>query len=460
MEMLSYSTENITSEEETQKSTRLLFIGVCFYMLSQVYAIPLFAVGPSWALWPNLADLASFWLIGAWLVSYKHLPKASYPNRKLLSILIFAWLGSIISYVFYRLSIFDGGLPGVSIGQYQILRFLQFIGIFWVTAHVPLTTQRRKVLLFITNVVFLTVCLFIVLTLFNILPLATLTGHLPQDPLVAGAWSRYQSIGQYGGQGWGTTGYDHSHVAVNVIMLLAMRLHLGRSMNVGVDKVMLLIAVIACLFSGSRTGLAAVLSFGLMYWFQKPEHTGKLVFLALLIFGLTLAGTSYIDWSALNVSSSEGSLLERQSGLTNIGSDSLSGRDEIWTERIELFAEHPDILFLGSGFGSATDTGKKAHFLLLHVTLETGLIGLTIFLYFFAHVFYFLRKFETDVKPIYLATIAFFVSSLGQDTLYFTVTFIHFTGFYFYGLAIALTDKNNQKQSLVVEKTRFYIHNQ
>ena len=279
----------------------------------------------------------------------------------------------------------------------------------------------------------------IFLTFFNILPLETLTLHLPQDPTIAGPWSRYKLIGQYGGQGWGTTGYDHSLVAVNIIMLSAIRIHLAQSNNILWDKLFLLITVVTCFFTESRTGLSASIVFAMIYWFKKPQHTTKIIFIFLFLLTLLmfyLFNIGYIP--SIDLVSTEGSLLERQSTLANIDSDSLSGRDEIWSERIKLITENNELLLWGSGFGAATDTGKKAHLLLLHITLETGLIGLSIFIFLFTHIFYYLYTYEADIKAIFIATISFFVSALGQDTLYFTVTFIHFTGFYLYGVAIAL----------------------
>ncbi|QLE40894.1 O-antigen ligase family protein [Nostoc sp. C052] len=433
-------------------ATKWLFVGMCFYMISQVYVVPLLAIGPSWSLWPNLSDFACFFMIVAFVLAKRTYLEVSQFNLKLLSILLVAFVGSIISYIFYRLNLGEENTPGIAVGQYQIYRFIQFICIFWITAHVPFSSTRRKILIQINDLIFLLVCLGIILTFFNILPLGALTIHLPQEPTVAGAWSRYQSIGKYGGQGWGTTGYDHSHVAVNVIMLLAMRMHLAQSDNIFVDKLFLLIGVITCFFTESRTGLAAILVFGILYWIKRPQYTTKILFVFLSLAALLLVYLSNVGFNSLHIASSEGSLLERQAGLTSVDADSLSGRDEIWKERIEMITNNPEILFLGSGFGAATDTGKKAHFLLLHITLETGLIGLSIFIYFFAHVFYYLYIYECDAKTIFLATICFFISALGQDTLYFTVTFVHFTGFYLYGVAIVL--QNSQLYLARISRTK------
>lgn len=36
--------------------TRILFVGLCAYILSQGFTIPILPVGPSWAIWPLLSD--------------------------------------------------------------------------------------------------------------------------------------------------------------------------------------------------------------------------------------------------------------------------------------------------------------------------------------------------------------------------------------------------------------------
>jgi len=38
--------------------TRILFVGLCAYVLSQGVTIPILPVGPPWAMWPLLSDAA------------------------------------------------------------------------------------------------------------------------------------------------------------------------------------------------------------------------------------------------------------------------------------------------------------------------------------------------------------------------------------------------------------------
>lgn len=425
------------------RRTKWLFIALCCYLLSQSFAIPIIPIGPSWALWPNLSDFATGILLLTYLKVFRQISPASSTNKRIFLILIFAFAGSILSYLFYLANLTEKDAPGINMGIYQIYRFVQFIIIFWVTAHVPLTLERRSTLRNIAVAVLLFVSLGILLTYFSILPLPLLTLHLPQDPDIAGVWSRYEFIGKLGGQGWGTTGYDHSHVAVNIIMLLALSIHLGLSKKLLFDSILILLSILACLFTESRSGLASILLFAIMYWLQRPKYAVKIIILTFFIILVTLVIIP--DRSLLTVSSSEGSILERQGTLLDPNNkDNLSGRDEIWQERTDFLDEEPKRWIFGSGFGSVTDSGKKAHLLFLQIILETGLIGLFIFWLLFAHILRYLYQYETGVKAIFFATIAFLASSLSQDTLYFTPAFIHFTGFYLYGVAIALQSYNNQ----------------
>lgn len=207
-------------------------------------------------------------------------------------------------------------------------------------------------------------------------------------------------------------------------MLLSLRMHLGQSKKVLSDNIFLLISIIACFFTESRSGLASILTFAIMYWFQKQTYAVTTVVSAVFV-GLTAL---IIAPNRVNLQSSEGSLIERQGTLVDVGNaENLSGRDQIWMERMKFLNEEPIRLVFGTGFGTATDSGYKAHLLVLHITLETGLIGLFLFLFLFAHILYYLYRRETGVKAILLATIAFFVSSLSQETLYFTPAFVHFT---------------------------------
>lgn len=438
-------TINITSKSKLQ-NTRWLFFALCFYLISQAFTIPILPVGPSWALWLNFSDLASVLLILLSLPNFKQTSTISEANYKIFKTLIFVILGCILSYILYfnwiyNISATAQNSPGIDFGIFQIYRLFQFICIFWVTARIPLTQQRIDTLQNITSFVFIFVCLGVWLTYTAVLPLSTVTAHLPKE----GAWIFYDAhyLASGEGKGLGFVGYNHAYVAAQIQMLVGLRIHLTSDKKKFLTNTLFLLLALATSFiSGSRSGFLGMLIFAIIYWSQKPKYGFIIAYAALVPILITLIiqpvkffNSNYFD----------SSIVERQKTLLNpANSSNLSGRDQIWLERLEFLNDKPLRWLFGSGFGSAIDSGNNAHNLYLHIILETGTVGFLLFICLFSQILYFLYQNEVGVKAFFWTTIAFLISSLTQETFYPVVAFGHFLGFYFCSLAIALRPKKSE----------------
>jgi hypothetical protein len=419
------------------QATQWPFFALCCYLLSQAYTIPILPIGP-WAVWPCLSDLAAGLFVLTFLLNFRQAPLASSANRRIFLLLVLVLWSSILSYTWY-LTWVDPAAKGVNFGIFQIYRLVQFISIFWVTTRIPFTLERINILRRIVDTVFIFVCLGIWLTYTSIVPLAAVTAHLPQ----VGAWMYYEGAGEYESLGLGFVGYNHAYGAVQVLMLASLRIHLALNQ----DKVLsntafLLISIATCFVSGSRAGFAAMLFFAIVYTYRfKKIICGFILIYVMLILMLVTLIVLQLYPVNVNTFGDSNITIRRQQALLEINDpSSFNGRDEIWAERI-TFLKNQDIvsLLFGTGFGSAIDSGNNAHMLYLQIILETGLVGLLLFILLFWQIIYFLNLYESGfIKSIFWATISFLISSLTQETFYPVPALGHFLGFYLCSLAIAL----------------------
>jgi hypothetical protein len=419
----------------------MLFFALGLYLLAQAFMIPVRAVGPSWAIWPTLADVALFMLCLAFLPYSSMGSKViSYANKAVFRNLLIVFFGAALSYlVFIRFypgwntdAAFDSS--NVVFGAFQLYRLAQFILIFWVAAQIPLTGKRVSTLRRIVDGAFIFTITTVVLTYFDILPKSALVAHLPSDISVAGPWVFYST--NFAGKGWGTIGYNHAYVAAQLLMLAALRMHLSPTSKAFTNGVLLLLTMLAIFMSGSRAGLAAALLFAVMVLRKKPIYIVTIVVIGAIavLASMSLAGgLSVADGSSGLI----GSTFERQLALGNAyESESLNGRDTIWIDYLVRLNEAPKRWILGSGFGAAS--GKNAHLLYLQIVYEVGLIGLAVFVWLIYGVLSHLNHYERGIRPIFWVTIAFLLSGLSQETFYPVPSFGHFLGFYLCSLAIAL----------------------
>jgi O-Antigen ligase len=427
------------SKPSLQK-TRWLFFTLCFYLISQGYTIPILAVGPSWALWPCLSDLAIALLIFAFLISFRQTSPLPKPAKPIFLILLLGLYGSILSYSFYLSWAFDNA-PGRVWGVYQLFRLIEFMSVFFITAKIPLTPKRIAILNRIVGAVFLFVCLGVFLTYSGIVPLSAVTAHLPEE----GPWPEYAawSSSDQGPPGVGFIGYNYAYTSVQIILLIALKLGLSDSQKQEFyNSGLVLISVVSCFLSGSRSGFSGIVLFVIIYWLSKPKSLSKssisLALVAIILFiCIQSLGFIHTGFSSTN----RDSILDRQSTLFSSSNSSnpnkLSGREDIWKQRVEFLNENPIRWVVGTGFGSALDSGNFAHMLPLHIIIETGFIGLFIFILLFYKILRYFYLHEVGAKPIFLGTVILLFTSSSQETFYPLPAMTHFLGFYLCALAIS-----------------------
>lgn len=418
------------------KRTSWLFFGLCCYLLSQAYTIPILPVGPSWAIWPCLSDLAIGLIVLSFVFCHQYSLPASKANREIFILLIIVFLGAILSYVYYLNFLLDWDSNGVKIGIFQLYRLVEYIVLFWITTKIPLTPERIQIMGRIVDIVLIFVCIGIFLTYARIIPLSAVTAHLPQ----VGAWIFYQGYERTGaGKGLGFVGYNHAYTAAQVTLLLSLRMHLSLShKNTLVNNLFAVLALIASFLSESRSGFGAILVYVMIYWSYDLKYVFKLSYITLFIFSIT----SVIGLQASLLESEDNSVLERQKTLFEAGNtDNLSGRDEIWMQRVDFLHEKPLRWIFGTGFGAAADSGDNAHMLPLHIILETGVLGLFMFTLLFSNILQCLYKNESETKPIFWVTISLLIGSISQETFYPVAALGHFLGFYLCSVAIVLRNE-------------------
>jgi O-antigen ligase len=422
------------NEFKIQK-TRWLFFALCFYLISQAYTIPILAIGPSWALWPCLSDLAIALLIFTFLISFRQTSTLPKQAQSIFLILVLIIYGCLLSYSCY-LNLANVDAPGRVWGIYQLFRLIEFVSVFFITAKIPITPKRIAILNQVIGAVFLFVCLGVFLTYSGIIQLSAVTAHLPGE----GPWPEYAAWGNSGGgRGVGFVGYNYAYTAVQIILLITLRLCLSDYQKRDFyNSGLVLISVVACFLSSSRSGLSGIILLAIIYWFNKPQSFSKspisLAVVALIIIFI------FIQLLGVNFGlASQDSVFERQATLLNSSNpDSLSGRDEIWKERVDFLNKDSIRWIVGTGFGSALDSGNFAHMLPLHIIIETGFIGLLIFIFLFYRILHYFYMSEVGIKPMFLGTIALLFSSISQETFYPVPALTHFLGFYLCALAISL----------------------
>ena len=274
--------------------TRILFVGLCAYILSQGFTIPIVPLGPSWAIWPLLSDAALVVMFLGWLVAPRQLDKNSRVRRTvfnglsaimLLCLVSFAWMALV-----YATPYSPPGEKGVSFGVFQLFRMMEFLAVYFFTSSTPLSRQRVAILDWITTVTLLFACTSIVLTYFSVISSSYYCGHLPDSDL-SGPW--IPMIKGYG-QGLGTLGYNHAYVSLQIMFLLGLRLILNAGQPSLPNIVLLLLSILCVALTRARSGLATMLLFGMSVVISSYSIKGiVLAFLSCLLaalLGVVLAG--------------------------------------------------------------------------------------------------------------------------------------------------------------------------
>ncbi len=421
------------------RSTRLPFFGVCLYIASQAFQIPLIALGPSWAVWPVLSDAAVGVMLVAWLTGARRLRMRSPANRE-----VYRWLlliCGVTAVEFILLSVW-GSVTGVAddsrttdFGMYQVFRLVEFVLVFRVAAGLPITRRRGRVLSLVADVTLVLTVLGIVGTYTGLLPTPLLVRHLPSDRATAGPWVTL-SMGQW--YEAGTIGYNHSYVAVQLVMLAGLSISLRPKRNTVMETLAVTVATAGVFLSASRAGMAAALFLLIAYLFRRPAA----LLIAVTAFALVFSAFSgYLGQLGIGVAETT----ERQLTLQRpLDPENLSGRGGIWQDSLAFLMDEPIRWIIGAGPGSAVLSGNNAHMLFLQIIMESGIVGLAVFCYVLYLVMSRLYRFERGAKAIFWTTGALLISSFTQETLYPVPSMGHFLGLYLMAVAAALSIGTNQ----------------
>lgn len=421
------TTQQLCSEDIGQ--SRFLFVGLCMYLVSQSFTIPLFAFGPSWAIWPTLADLSAIIIL---LATFRNKTRVDSEIRTILHFLFTIIFFCTLSFVVLNLKLDLADLLARSstFGVFQLYRLCQFLLVFWATGKISLDQVRIRTLYRIALCVLAFQCVGVILTYTELLPTSSLIAHLPATYDKTGPWYFYAT--HKGSWGVGTLGYNHSYVASQIILTCGIVISLMPKKG-SIANSFLLVAVTAIVFiTGSRAGLATVLILAFLVWVQRPVWFVTIAF-AIIILGLF--GILYAHQLGLE----NQAIVERQLTLlapTSI--ENLSGRPTIWQDRLSYLLENPVSMLIGTGFGTAVDTGENAHMLYLHIVLETGVVGLAAFGVLCSTVLRLLWRHEGGQKPVFWLSIAFLFSGIVQEIFYPTPAFGHFIGLYLFAVSLAL----------------------
>ena len=418
---------NMDTAQAGGAGTRMGFTFLVIYVLSQAFLIPVAAIGPSWSLWPCLSDLALAGLVLSVLLGSRNAQAISRQAQALLVSLVLLYGFCWLSYLFAVGSAPDS-VPLLD-GAYYVFRLTQFLLLYWCVIQIPLSPRRLAILGAAAGTAFFIVSGSIYLTYFKLLPLGMLTRHLPQAPEVAGSWAAYGYLDRFPDipAGFGTIGYNHSYGAVQVLLLLAMCLHLNGARHTLASAAYLLIALGAIFLTDSRAGFAAALLFAAVYALRNPK-------VLVGAFCLALAAVPYMDTRQIEKS------VRRQQGIAQIEEGgALNDREVLWTGRMERLRQDPWAILIGSGLGSArARRGSTAHMLYLQILTEMGALGLLLFAMLAGTVLYTLRRHDTADQPVLWATIALLLSAAAQETFYPVPALGHFTGLYLLVVAIVL----------------------
>jgi len=431
------------------------FIALCFYIISQAYTIPLFAIGPSWAIFPTLPDIAFVVFLLTSIFNSKLWPPLYAPSKTILKILLLLFAVCLLSYSFFVLLLpsftysIHSNIRSGAWGLFQLYRLVQFILIYWMTAKIPLNQRRIRILERIVYIVLLFVITFMLIPYLLNIPMKYFVKHLPDNIDIIGPYIFYKVAM---GKAWGTIGYLHTYVGLQVMMLLGLMLNLVNNRNHIRNIFVIIITIIAIYASESRTCLVAILIYVIAVSIKRTEY----IFLYIIIMAAFILYAVVIED---DIVFKEYTVKRQMTILEAYKSENLSGRVGIWIKRVNYLNEMPMRWIFGSGFGSEANLKKSAHMLVLQIIMEIGIIGLIVYYLLIKKIIQLLLKYEKGFKSILWITIVFIITSITQITFYPAPAFVHSLGFYLCSVAIALrrpleTEHNGKDKTLVQEERR------
>lgn len=426
---------NVDAPSPTRlRRTRTAFLMLCGYLLSQSFMIPLRAVGPSWALWPSLSDVFAGLMVLYYAANYRYFRRISPANSRILQGLMLILAGTfsvlLVTYTASSVTLMSGSTRAGNFGIFELYRLVQFTLIFRVAAGIPFTPKRLRMLSTSVGAALLIAVGALAGTYSSVIRTSMLVAHLPSDFNTAGPWA-YLANTQL--PDVGTIGYNHGYTAVQIVMLVGLYLSLQVRQDRLVEVIYLLVGLGGVFLTGSRAGLVAIAILTAAYFLRKPS---KLIIATALSILLLLGVGGMANRFDVDLNRT----YERDTALAQpLDPQHLSGRQDIWHQALAFVQADPTRWMIGAGPGSAAQLDTNAHMMILHVVVETGIVGLTVFGWLAYTVLRLLRKQKSYTRPLLWVSVALLISSLTQETFYPIPAFGHFLGFYLCSLAIALS---------------------
>lgn len=416
---------------------RAPFVALCVYILSHAVAIPVMAIGPSWAVWPMPSDLALIPLAATCLASISSMRFVRDAQWKLLALLGIAFIGCFLSLLYMMAFLTPSPeTKAVIFGGFQLVRLAEVIVVFWASSRIAITPSRHAILRHLAGITLLIAAGSIFATSFGIIAPESLTEHLPSDLDTAGPWHFY-SLGEPA-RGWGLMGYNRAAVSAQVLLLLALYLRFADNGSSLLRSGAIALGLGACFLSGSRAGLAAAACFVLLV--ARPRES----FMILAAGVAVLAYWMQTDQLPADLVA----LTEGHAALVRpTDEDSLNGRMDLWDEHAAYLKDNPILVVTGAGFGSVADLVDNAHCMPLQVLMELGLIGLMAWTVLVATALVRLYQLETGTRVIFFATIMLLVTSLTQETFYPIPAMGRFLDLYLCVFALTLSSSPQVKEA-------------
>jgi hypothetical protein len=414
----------------------------CAYVVSQMYMVPVWVVGPSWSVWPSITDLIVTLMLVLLPFTRNDGVRPTSAVSAVKRLLLIVAGGAVISYLVLTLNYL--GLKtteafndkGPNVGLYQIYRLCQFLAVFWYSTRVDWNAKHRLWLRRSVGLTFWVSCALMLANYFDLVRTPALSPQIPKDLTIAGPWA-YYSLGVVG-NAVGSISFHHAYPAMQILLLAAMYLYLLPTANVWLPCGILSCVWLCALISGSRAGFVAVSVLLVAVVLSRPR---QLLLLLALTSLLVVVGLYF----SANLADAFSRAVRRQQTITtSYEEDGLAGRVEIWNERLALLNWEPALWLTGTGFGSAIESGNNGHMLYLQTTLECGLLGTGVFLFFAWKVLSFLWRLGAKARVLCYLTVAILLSGLTQETLYPVPALGHFCGMYLFCIGVALSGRSFQ----------------
>lgn len=408
----------------------------CAYVVSQVYMVPIWTVGPSWSVWPSITDFIVILML-LWLPFISREARVTPTIASLQRCLLLLAGGCVLSYTLSTLDLF--GLrtaeafndKGPYVGLYQIYRVGQFLTVFWFAARLDLSAQRMVWLRRSIAFTFWVSCALLLSNYFGLIDTPTLAPHIPKDLGVSGPWAFY-ARGTLPNP-VGAISYHHAYPTVQLLILAAAYLSLRPARGVLIPTLILSCLWVCSLVGGSRAGFVSSCLFVIAIVVSRLRQ--------LVVISVVVAVTvvTYFYFSESFAAAFSRAVERQETITTSYDVDGFAGRVEIWNDRVALLNRNPVFWLAGTGFGSAIESGSNGHMLLLQTTLECGLLGTAVFLYCVWKVMLFLWRQGGRGRVLCYVMGALLVSSVTQETFYPVPAFGHFCGMCLFCIASVLS---------------------